>query len=151
VKSISASQAIGPGFGGPIPTFPLLFGLTSSNGRGFFWQRGGTYNNLWTSDGTSQGTVQLTPNASGPVATIIDVNGTLFFSMRTQLWKSDGTVAGTTMVSNVPTAGLGLSLMVNVNGTLFFSPSEFGGSPELSLELWKSDGTAAGTTLVKVI
>src|SRR5262249_1725539 len=73
-------------------------------------------------------------------------NGTLFFTaddvvFGRELWKSDGTAAGT-----VPVSGLGGSNLTNVNGTLFFTADGGNGT-----ELWKSDGTTAGTTLVKDI
>src|SRR5262249_23259581 len=68
----------------------------------------------------------------------------LFFSTYHgfQLWKSDGTAAGTQRVTDVSVNDR--SYFFNVNGTLFFTA----GSGSLDTELWKSDGTAAGTTLV---
>src|SRR5262249_23258823 len=57
-----------------------------------------------------------------------------------ELWMSDGTEAGTTVVSSVAA----VSKLVNVNGTLFFA----GDDGVNGAELWKSDGTTAGTTLV---
>ena len=66
-----------------------------------------------------------------------------------ELWKSDGTAAGTVLVKDINPGGIG-SIPVNltnVNGTLFFSADD-GAHGE---ELWKSDGTAAGTVLVKDI
>jgi ELWxxDGT repeat protein len=64
------------------------------------------------------------------------------------LWESDGTGAGTVLVSSFgwsPTNSP--NNLTNVNGTLFFSAHDY----EHGEELWKSDGTAAGTTLVKDI
>jgi ELWxxDGT repeat protein len=65
-----------------------------------------------------------------------------------ELWKSDGTAAGTTMIKDI-VPGPGGSYPYNftdVNRTLFFTvgdePSEYG-------QLWKSNGTEAGTVLVK--
>jgi ELWxxDGT repeat protein len=80
---------------------------------------------------------------------LVNVNGTLFFTAiefmphggQTELWKSDGTAAGTVMVKR-----LNATELVNVNGTLFFASDNIHG-----LELWKSDGTAEGTVLVKDI
>ncbi|MCA9179762.1 MAG: hypothetical protein KDB14_35140, partial [Planctomycetales bacterium] len=66
-----------------------------------------------------------------------------------ELWKSDGTAAGTVLVMDI-SAGTGSSsprYFANVNGTLFFNAHD-GVS---GYELWKSDGTAAGTVLVKDI
>ncbi len=60
------------------------------------------------------------------------------------LWKSDGTDAGTVRLQSFNTYGGPLS---NVNGTLFFAASK----NNTGDELWKSDGTVAGTVLVKDI
>ena len=84
---------------------------------------------------------------------IIDVNGTTFFSASTitsgyELWKSDGTLSGTVLVKDINAGSLNAYPLdlTNVNGTLFFSAAGANGS-----ELWKSDGTSAGTVLVKDI
>lgn len=65
----------------------------------------------------------------------------------TELWKSDGTAAGTVMVKDI-NSGTGHSLpknLINVNGTLYFTADD----GTNGYELWKTDGTVAGT--VKVI
>lgn len=82
------------------------------------------------------------------------VGSTLFFtasdpSAGLELWKSDGTAAGTVRVKDInPGPGdskpLGLTA---VGGILFFSATD-GASGR---ELWKSDGTEAGTVRVKDI
>ncbi len=82
------------------------------------------------------------------------VGSTLFFvandgSSGAELWKSDGTPAGTTLVKdiNVGAAGSSLAELTDVGGTLFFVADDgINGA-----ELWKSDGTAAGTVMVKSI
>src|SRR5206468_1855806 len=68
-----------------------------------------------------------------------------------ELWKSDGTQAGTVLVKDIdPGAGSSdPSFLTGVNGTLFFA--NFSGDGSNGVELWKSDGTAAGTVLVKDI
>ena len=66
----------------------------------------------------------------------------------TELWKSDGTAAGTVLVKNI-SPGDSSSYFYNltvVGNTLFFSARGVSGTG-----LWKSDGTAAGTVLVKNI
>lgn len=63
-----------------------------------------------------------------------------------ELWRSDGTLAGTTLVNDVRPGASGsrMSAPFVSNGALFFSADDgVHGS-----ELWRSDGTAAGTTLV---
>jgi ELWxxDGT repeat protein len=65
----------------------------------------------------------------------------------TQLWRTDGTSAGTGFVKDTaPAAGAGLPLggMTALNNNLYFVGSDGNGSNGL----WRSDGTAAGTGLV---
>src|SRR5207245_10896198 len=110
-------------------------------------------------DGTVQATVLASGLAPASGARCPDgltaVNGTLFFvaddpTNACELWKSDGTAAGTVLVKAFDPTGGADSLpfgLTNVNGTLFFR----GFDPANGTELWKSDGTAAGTVLVKDI
>src|SRR4051812_17951906 len=65
----------------------------------------------------------------------------------TELWRTDGTTGGTTLVKDIQ-PGQGSSapeLITNVSGTIYFSAS----GPGSGIELWKTDGTEAGTVLVK--
>lgn len=66
-----------------------------------------------------------------------------------ELWKTDGTTAGTAMVSDIwpQTESGNPRLLTEVNGVLFF----FAESANEGRELWRSDGTSAGTALVKDI
>ena len=67
-----------------------------------------------------------------------------------ELWKSDGTAAGTVLVKDINPAGtaqISASAWANVNGTLFFTADD----GQHGAELWKSDGTESGTVLVKDI
>lgn len=82
-----------------------------------------------------------------------NVNGTLFFAADDgihgiELWKTNGTSAGTTMVKDIIPGNYGArpSELANVNGILFFSAWD---STSQRYAIWKSDGTTAGTTVVK--
>ena len=63
---------------------------------------------------------------------LTNVNGTLFFPANDgtngdELWKSDGTAAGTVMVKDIyPGSGgvVSRSLLTNVSGTLFFTAND---------------------------
>src|SRR5262245_42928931 len=87
-----------------------------------------------------------------------NVGGTLFFAANSntttnegkELWKSDGTEAGTVLVKDV-LSGVESSdpqQLTNLNGSLLFFSAT---TPETGRELWKSDGTTTGTVLVKDI
>ena len=88
-----------------------------------------------------------------PFSYLTDVDGTLFFVARDgfrgwELWKSDGTKAGTVLVKDITLRGGSAPyLLTDVGGTLFFEANDgVHGS-----ELWKSDGTETGTVMVKDI
>src|SRR5204863_136231 len=116
---------------------------------------------LWKSDGTAAGTVlvkDINPGstccspASVYHSNLTAVGATLFFSASDgvhggELWKSNGTAAGTVLVKDINpgSAGSYPVFLADVRGTLFFGADDgvHGG------ELWKSNGTAAGTVLVK--
>ena len=63
-----------------------------------------------------------------------------------ELWRTDGTVAGTRLVKDINSgiAGSNPKEMTAVNGKLYFAADD----GAHGREVWTSDGTAAGTTLV---
>jgi ELWxxDGT repeat protein len=65
-----------------------------------------------------------------------------------ELWKSDGTAAGTVLVKNIDpgVSSYGPSSLTAVGDTLFFAADDTHGQA-----LWKSNGTKAGTVRVKNI
>ncbi|MBD1999759.1 pre-peptidase C-terminal domain-containing protein [Leptolyngbya sp. FACHB-541] len=159
--------------GGTVPsiTRDILFGAGSSDPREFTDVSGSLYFTandgegyaLWKSEGailTALGTVQTTakvkaikPGAtSTDISGLTNINGVLYFAADdgvngTELWKSDGTAAGTVLVKDINTTVGGSSLprsLTAVGDTLYFVASNQGGN----FELWKSDGTAAGTVQV---
>ena len=155
--------------GSPGSSYP--FRLTAVGNTLFFVAQDDTHGEeLWKSDGTSGGTSMVkninsfNPGSgemgSNPNA-LTAVGNILYFAAddRThgsELWRSDGTDAGTYMVKNInPTTTAGNSYengsniqdMVNLNGTLIF----FADDGVYGSELWKSDGTGGGTSLIKDI
>ena len=124
---------------------------------------------LWRTDGTPAGTYLVkdinpgTGDAFHPLSTIgsgessvhflSNVNGNLYFRATDgvhgyQLWQSDGTAAGTTVVDEIKaSAQFTITKFTNVNGSFYFSAND--GSH--GYELWKTDGTAAGISLVSDI
>jgi ELWxxDGT repeat protein len=126
--------------------------------------RSSTGRELWKSDGSAANTVlvaDLMPGSGGsdPME-ITAVGANIFFSATApagnkrrstfigrELWKTDGTAAGTVLVKDI-WPGFGSSApsnLVAVNNLLFFNAS----MSSLGNELWRSDGTNAGTVLVK--
>lgn len=115
---------------------------------------------LWKSDGTEVGTVMvkdISLNGSSSFnsnsANLIDLNGTLFFTATNgingyELWKSDGTEAGTIMVKDINPNGSGspTDLFIFNNDIYFIANDGTNGT-----ELWKSNGTEWGTSMVKNI
>jgi ELWxxDGT repeat protein len=115
---------------------------------------------LWKSDGTDAGTIlvkdifsgQSDPYGETGPTNLTNVNGMVFFSAvdessGRELWRSDGTAAGTIRVKDIlPGAGYSYpDSLTNVGGTLFFAADD----GVHGYELWKRDGTEAGTVLVQ--
>src|SRR5690606_2538103 len=85
---------------------------------------------------------------------LTNVGGLLYFRAYDttngyELWKSDGTEAGTVLVKDIGTGSGSWHIYnpTNVGGTLYFVANDGTNGPEL----WKSDGTEVGTVLVKDI
>ena len=123
-----------------------------------------TFLQLWKSDGTEAGTVNVSqlpllpfsfPTFRG-IGELARVGDTLFFGVATnnpgftpraeELWNSDGTTAGTVHVADIRPDGTDNAnprSLTNLNGTLLFEATTTG----MDRQLWKSDGTEAGTAL----
>ncbi len=137
-------------------------GLLNMNGVLYFTARNETTGGeLWRSDGTESGTEMVVDiNAGSGWGLAMNglnyphaVGDTIYFAGNDgvhgeELWKSDGTSAGTSMVKDIGLGTAGNSIDGQVNGffgnagTLFFWQAVEG-------ELWSSDGTDAGTMKVK--
>jgi len=98
------------------------------------------------------------PNSGDP--TFVDIDGVGFFVAASdpdggpmdtgnELWKSDGTEAGTSLVKDINPgdAASHPKNFVKMGGLLFFTADD----GTHGRELWKSDGTETGTVMVKDI
>ncbi|MFZ2493199.1 MAG: ELWxxDGT repeat protein [Thermoanaerobaculia bacterium] len=106
---------------------------------------------LWTSTGARGNVTKI--SSTTPRTALVAHGGLVFFTADDsasdrELWKSDGTEAGTGRVRDInPTGSSSPTSLVSSSAGLLFAASD-GTS---GIELWKSDGTAAGTVLVKDI
>ena len=89
------------------------------------------------------------------LAHLTNVNGTLFFSAKAadtgqELWKTDGTELGTTIVRDVyyGTHGSNPDSFTNIGNILYFVATN---GNTYGKELWRSDGTEIGTYVIKDI
>jgi ELWxxDGT repeat protein len=149
---------IDPGFDSAIDIGPP----TAVGSTLFFSARDKTFDQeLWKSDGTKSGTVRVAdiwPGRFGSNPSWLTALGSnIFFTANDggpsglggsrELWKSNGTAAGTVRITNF-NQGLGnVNGLTVVSGTLFFVADD----GVHGAELWKSDGTSRGTRLVKDI
>ncbi|WP_224363116.1 ELWxxDGT repeat protein [Hyalangium versicolor] len=93
-------------------------------------------------------------NLGGGASSLVTLGGTIYFRAGDsfagdELWRSDGTEAGTVRVRDI-NPGRGWSSpesLMTWNGTLFFVADD----GTYGKQLWKSDGTEAGTVQVKYI
>lgn len=116
---------------------------------------------LWRSDGTTAGTTMVADINPAPGASAFAITNrspefcvfgsTLLFwandgTNGQELWRSDGTAAGTQMVLDiVPGAGGSDPFGFTVSGNRVFFFAE---TPATGQELWVTDGTATGTRMV---
>jgi ELWxxDGT repeat protein len=105
--------------------------------------------------GVPQLVMDINPQGASNPTELTQVGNEVFFAADdgvhgAELWKSDGTAAGTEMVKDIrPGAkGSGPAWLTAVGNTLFFVATD--GSKHKS-QLWKSDGTGAGTVRVSNI
>lgn len=143
----------------------IIANITTANDKIFFsayTKESGT--ELWVSDGTSEGTFMLKNIYSDESGLISGnphffhvVNNTVYFVAQgknytnSELWKTDGTIAGTILVSDLYTFDRNFSTSINrvasFNNLLFFTVF----SSVNGRELWRSNGTDTGTYMVKDI
>lgn len=111
---------------------------------------------LWTTDGTTAGTVLLkdiyTGTGNGYPANFVRMGSHVYFRADNaaygfEIWKTDGTTAGTTLLKDVnPGTADGVytttTFDIVASNNLLFMPLDDG---VYGRELWVSDGTSSGT------
>jgi ELWxxDGT repeat protein len=152
---------INPGAESGLPQFSNSSPLVH-NGFVYFGGDDGTNGiELWKSDGTEAGTKMVkdinpnnaVENGNGLFDGVFLVNNKIVFeafntSTNRELWITDGTEVGTTILKDLNTGkGWGTSIdnSTVVNNVLLFN----GSNGNNGFELWKTDGTEAGTTMLK--
>jgi ELWxxDGT repeat protein len=140
--------------------------LTVFDGKVYFWANDGVHGpELWRTDGTPSGTVlvrDVNPNnssyyvggAADNTTELCVAGGNLYFLADDgihgwELWKTDGSYDGTTLVKDINPANTGRTIhsLMNVGGVLYFVADD----GVHGMELWRSDGTEAGTRMVRDI
>ncbi len=163
-RSDGTTAGTTPLTGAPLGTPSNFVGELAALGSKLFFYAYTPQNDavMWSTDGTVGGTAVFLDSMPGTghgypgIGTgAVEISGQLFFVVQggtrqggileRELWKSDGTAAGTLQVIAADGTFNSLRFLTNFNGTLFFHATGLAGGDGL----WKSDGTAAGTSLVK--
>ena len=138
---------------------PIPMGFVPYGGRFIFGVDGG-YNSafeVWVTNGTSAGSHRLGAAAGltsvsligggGSLSALAGTDGVYFWgvtngiSSSQQLWRTDGTEAGTRVYA-APPQPQDYSELAQFQGRIWFRSGRFGPT---GWELWSSDGTVAGT------
>nr|WP_322623310.1 ELWxxDGT repeat protein [uncultured Flavobacterium sp.] len=107
-----------------------------------YYQRG-----LWLYDESTEDMYSV--GSGGTVSTLKTVDNTLYYTKYSdtyELWKTDGTIEGTTLVKDLNTSS-NISQPTTWNGKLYFIRY----NQNYGSEIWESDGTEAGTHILKDI
>ncbi|MHC4892855.1 MAG: hypothetical protein ACYTFV_05690 [Planctomycetota bacterium] len=134
------------------------FNITRVGNRAVFYAQDLFLNShVWATDGTPGGTSSLKQMFADLVFPVswVEMNGEVYFAGQEgidtgmELWKTDGTVAGTNLLIdlNPGPAGSHPQHHTRMGDHVYFSAQ----TPERGRELWRTDGTAAGTELLSDI
>ena len=120
--------------------------LTNANGKLYFTANDGTHGvELWQSDGTAAGTVQVRDNTPGPLGSdpqiLGNLNGTLFYAANDdgttgrELWQTNGAVSGARLAAdlNPGPASSDPAQMIASAGQLLFTATK----NSIGRELWR--------------
>ncbi|WP_221392096.1 hypothetical protein [Dyadobacter sp. NIV53] len=132
-----------------VPLEDVYVPQTTLNGMLFYVSQ----DQVWRTDGTQAGTIQLTDLFSYEdqyIEKLTTAGKYVFFKKFYQknvwLFRTDGTVAGTFPLHKVSNgAFLSDNDLLEINGSIYFA----GNQDNKSIDLWKTDGSIAGTQLVK--
>ncbi|MBN9070756.1 MAG: hypothetical protein J0H34_03970 [Rhizobiales bacterium] len=124
--------------------------LTALGDKLLFTANDGVHGNeLWVSDGTEAGTQMLTAfGAAGALFDkFFDVGGVQYFFAQpsdapgtTTLYRTDGTVAGTTAIKTFASVG-----EVSPGGDKLYFVADDDATDNVGAKLWSTDGTSQGT------
>lgn len=127
--------------------------LAATDDRLFFSRQNGSRFSLWSSDGTEPGTIELVTWTPAYATALVAAATQIYFvgfdaEHGGELWRSDGSPAGTGLVRDIQPGVVGSAItpLGVFNGHLLFSAIDGTGA-----ELWTSDGTTTGTARLKDI
>lgn len=148
---VSATEGSSPGKTIPLQNSRVLFSATD----------GIHGSELWTSDGSSEGTAMLSDLTPGALSSAfsggVTLNGAALFGFASngqgeEPWISDGTLGGTAKLKEIGAGSdsskpsRGFQFTVSGNLAIFSACDDQHGC-----ELWRTDGTVQGTQLIKDI
>jgi ELWxxDGT repeat protein len=157
-----------PGAPAPVLVKDIFAGSSSSTPQNLTYLDGTIYFNatngtngreLWKTDGTTAGTVMIKDvnpgsgnGASAGSGSLVATNGLVYFRgddgvHGVELWRSDGTAAGTYMVKDITPTGAtsgNATRLFALNGYVYFAADD----GVDGVEAWRSDGTTAGTAML---
>jgi ELWxxDGT repeat protein len=137
---------------------PADLAMTLGTRAFFSAEENGSGYQLWVTDGTADGTRQVTSFAPAQLGMTLRLIGTfgndLLFARHVDgayfdLYRSDGTPAGTTRIATVTSySHLDLIDVAVVGNRIYFLSTDTNTG---QLALWVSDGTAAGTHIIPAV